>query len=110
MNNEILQRLISDLGIDKLGAEDQKDMVYQISNIVYGSVLGRASTLLSTEQNEALNEMFTQESKPEEVEAFLRERIPSYDDIVAEEFNAYKEFILSQMTKPKEENAQTQPE
>lgn len=108
MQNTAIQQLVHDLGLDKLPENEKNDMIFQISNIVFSSVLGRCSSQMSDEQNQELKSMMDAGKQGEEIEAFLRNAVPAYDQITAEEFTAYKEFVLKTMSGASADNSQDQ--
>ena len=100
--------LIKELGLENLPKEKQEEMLIEIGNVVQQRIIIRISQEMP-EENKAEFEKIMQDKKdqPEEIEKFIKEKVPTIDDIVAEEIGRYKQEIMDLKTgineKPAEE-------
>lgn len=95
MQDELTTLIAKDLGIDGLGAEEQKALISQ-----FGEIALKAATLavvgkLSTEMQVAFAKL-AEAGNADDLKAFLDREVPGHEEIakaaVAEEVRRFKEF------------------
>lgn len=98
MDKYLKANLITALGIDKLPAEKQADLLLKIGDVLYQAVIGRVIEELSEEDREAFDRVLTEKKDDEDaVFNFLQAKLPNLDEIVNEEIAEFKKDSLETM-------------
>lgn len=100
MFKEINENIIKTLGIDVLPVEKQKEAMERLGAIVYQEVMLRVLDIMSEEDKDAFESLIEKNPDPEIMFGFLSEKVPTIDQIVAEEaekLRAESAEIMSQI-------------
>jgi hypothetical protein len=93
--NLIPKETIEEWGLSKLTPEKQEEMVERIGRLLYQAVLVQSLDILSDKEQEELDEVLNKDTTtPDDVIAFLRSKIPTFDALAMEERQKLKEDIL----------------
>lgn len=85
MFEKINKKIKEILGIEKLTQVEQDNMMMKLGDLVYERVLIRCYKLMSEEDEIAFEKLVENNSTPEELLVFLKEKIPNIEDIITEE-------------------------
>ncbi len=81
--------------LSKIPLEKREDAVNRIGRILYQAILVRTLDILSSEEQNELDEIMNKNSTtPKDIFLFLRSKIPTFDELVREERDNLKEEIL----------------
>ncbi len=83
--------LVKELGLENLPEKDQREILLSFSKIVFQAIMLRLLDEMPDETKEELGKLL--EEKPEDDEAlynFLKEKVPNFDRICAEEIAKLK--------------------
>lgn len=95
MNNILSKDIIEDWGLDSLPQDKQTDFVDRVGKMIYQAVLVRALDILSEKEQEEFDVILDKDSStPQEILAFLKSKIPTFDQLVIEERNNLKQDLL----------------
>jgi len=86
-----LASLIKDLGIDTLSEDKQNELIIKMTEVLLKRIFVETMDKLGDQGREEYEKMSEGEVEPEQVEAFFKERISNYDEMVQgviEEFRA----------------------
>lgn len=88
--------LIKELGLEDLPEEQQEKMLMDMGEIIQQRIILRVAEGLSDEDKENFVKILEEKKEqPEEIEKFIREKVPEIDDIIMEEVGRYKQEITS---------------
>lgn len=83
--------LVSELGIDKLPEEQQKDLLAQISEVLQQRIVLRLVEEMPEEKKEDFGKVLQEgEKNPDKIEKFLNENLPNLEELVLDEIGKYK--------------------
>lgn len=87
--------IAKEFGFDDLNDERQQELIERMTESVIKRVLVDAYTKLSESDRKTFEEMIEniEESDPNNIEEFLREKLTDYDEIIAEAVSSLKENI-----------------
>lgn len=95
MNNILSKDIIEDWGLGSLPPDKQADVVDRMGKMIYQAVLVRALDILSKKEQEEFDVILDKDSStPQEVLAFLKSKIPTFDQLVIEERNSLKQDLM----------------
>lgn len=95
MNNILSKDIIEDWGLGSLPPDKQADVVDRMGKMIYQAVLVRALDILSEKEQEEFDVILDKDSStPQEVLAFLKSKIPTFDQLVIEERNSLKQDLM----------------
>ncbi len=80
--NEIQKKLMADLNLSNLPEEKQIELINKMTEAVLGRILVETLDKLNDQDKEKYQGMIDNESSPEEMEEFLKGRIPGYEEMV----------------------------
>ncbi len=81
--------------LSKIPLEKREEAVNRIGRILYQAILVRTLDILSSEEQNELDEIMNKNSTtPKDIFLFLRSKIPTFDELVREERDNLKEEIL----------------
>lgn len=86
-----LEKLIKDLGIDTLSQDKQNELIIKMTEVLLKRIFLETMEKLGEQGREEYEKMTEGEIIPEQAEAFFKEKISNYDEMVQgviEEFKA----------------------
>lgn len=87
--------LIEELGLENLSQEQQENILSDMGEIIQQRVMLRIIEELGDgNKDEFVKLLEEKKDRPEEIEGFIRAKIPEADDIMMEEIGAYKKEII----------------
>lgn len=89
---ELNDDLLEELGFSSFSDEDKEAILLKIMEGLEMKMGMRVADLLTTEQLEEFNAL-TQAGEDEKARAFIKEAVPSYEDMAREELKAYIDAI-----------------
>jgi len=89
--NEIQKNIIDELGLSGLPEEKKKELSEKMTEVVLKRIFIETMYRLSEEDQAGYEKMIDENAGPEEVEKFLREKIPNYDDMIKKILEDFKE-------------------
>lgn len=95
--NPLLQKIGEEFGLSTLPQEKQEELLTRIGGIIYKSVLIRALDRMSESEQNEFETLLDQDKNPEELFAFLQEKVPTIETIIKEESDAFKNEMTSVM-------------
>jgi hypothetical protein len=79
---EALSKLIKDLGIDTLSQDKQNELIIKMTEVLLKRIFLETMEKLGEKGREEYEKMSEGEVQPEQVEAFFKEKIHNYDEMV----------------------------
>ncbi len=95
--NPLLQKIGEEFGLSTLPPEKQEELLTRIGGIIYKSVLMRALDHMSESEQNEFETLLDQDKNPEELFAFLQEKVPTIETIIKEESDAFKNEMTNVM-------------
>jgi hypothetical protein len=77
-----LEKLIKDLGIDTLSKEKQDDLIIKMTEVLLKRIFLETMDKLGEKGREEYDKITQDGMEPAQVEAFFKERISNYDEMV----------------------------
>ena len=94
--------LIEELGLENLSQEQQEKVLSDMGEIIQQRVMLRIIEQLSDrDKDEFVKRLEEKKDRTEEIENFIRAKVPEVDDIMMEEISAYKKEITELVDKLK---------
>ncbi len=91
-NTDLLnQNIIGLLGLESLPDEEKQAMLEKMTALIQKRLMLRVMDALSEEDAQKMAEM---EKNPQEILAFIAEKMPNFEDVVKEEVVKLKEEML----------------
>jgi len=78
----VLAKLIKDLGIDTLSRDKQNELIIKMTEVLLKRIFLETMEKLGEQGREEYEKIIQGEVNSEKVEAFLKEKIKNYDDMV----------------------------
>lgn len=94
MNNQN-QNLIEVLEKAGLGQDEKKKLIQAINSMASDRILLAITKALDDKSAKELEEKFNQNTAPEEIISFIKEKLPNLKDIITEELTKVKLKILA---------------
>ncbi len=94
MKTIVDNNLILSLGLDKLTPEEQEQILVDIGDVIYDSIISRALRELSEKDKIELDHLLADRPDFDRLGSFLHDRVPHIDRIAAEEINNFKKLAL----------------
>jgi hypothetical protein len=95
MNDILSKDLIREWGLESLPKDKQLEMTDRIGRMIYQAILVRALDILSEKEQTEFDLLLDEDtSTPQSVLAFLQSKIPTFEQLVAEERNNLKKDLL----------------
>jgi galactose-1-phosphate uridylyltransferase len=91
---QIEQGLIEEMGLGDLPAEKQQELTNKMLEVLLKRIYVEASQKLSKEDGDSFAQMIDQGSKPEEMEKFLMEKVPDFENMLQEILVDFKKEML----------------
>ncbi len=99
--NPIKENIIEILGLDKLSQTEREDILLSIGSIIYQEVLMRVMETMSDKNKDEFEKLLDENSKPEEIFEFFRNKAPDFEKIIKEEtekFESNTSSLLNEIT------------
>lgn len=89
-----LTQLIKDLGIDTLDQDKQNELIIKMTEVLLKRIFLETMDSLGEEGREEYENMSQGSVEPEQMEAFFKERISNYDEMVAKIISEFKDEMM----------------
>lgn len=89
-----LAQLIKDLGIDSLSKDKQNELIIKMTEVLLKRIFLETMESLGEEGREEYKKLTADEVEPEKVEAFFKEKIKNYDDMVQVIIDEFKHEMM----------------
>jgi len=89
--NPVPQSIIDELGLNDLPQEKQEQLLIKMTEVVLQRIFVETMDKLAPADQEEYEKMIDREATPEEMEAFLREKIAGYEEMVKKIVDDFKE-------------------
>lgn len=86
--------LIEEMGLGDLPEEKQQALTEKMFEVLLKNIFVEAGEKLSEEDKNIFGEMISKEASPEEIEKFLKEKIPDYEEMVKNIILNFREEML----------------
>jgi len=94
MDDILSKDIIKEWGLEALPKDKQTNMVDRIGRMIYQAILVKALDILSEEEQNEFDTLLNENTTtPQDVLAFLKSKIPTFDQLVLEERNSIKEEL-----------------
>jgi hypothetical protein len=90
-----LAQLIEDLGIDTLSQDRQNELIIKMTEVLLKRIFLETMEKLGEKGREEYEKMSQGEIHPEQIEAFFKERIKGYDEMVQNIIEEFKGEMMS---------------
>ena len=90
----VLAQLIKDLGIDTLSQEKQNELVIKMTEVLLKRIFLETMEKLGEQGREEYEKLTEGEVEPEKVEAFFKEKITGYDEMVGKVIEEFREEMM----------------
>ncbi|MDE2399479.1 MAG: hypothetical protein KGL67_00480 [Patescibacteria group bacterium] len=98
--NPIQKNITSALDLNKLPLQEQQEIIMRVGAIIYQNVLMRVLETMSESEQDEFEKLLDSNAKPEEVFAFLKNKVENFEEIIDEEafkFKTKSDNIMSQI-------------
>lgn len=92
--SDALQQLIKDLGIDTLSQDKQNELIIKMTEVLLKRIFLETMEKLGEQGRQEYEKMTEGEVIPEQVEAFFKEKIHNYDEMVQNVITEFKEEMM----------------
>jgi len=82
--------LLAEIGVDTLPMEEQIGVIQEMGDAIMAGILVRAVPLLDDASQKELETLLESMEQPEELETFLNKKIPTFQQILAEEVATFR--------------------
>lgn len=86
-NKEAQEKVLKTLGIENAPQEKQEEILTKIGEVALKETLLATLERLDEDQKKTYDELLEKNANPDEVEAFLKEAIPDYEEMVQSVIN-----------------------
>jgi hypothetical protein len=93
--SQALAELIKELGIDTLSKEKQNELIIKMTEVLLKRIFLETMDNLGEKGREEYEEMTKGEVEPQQMEAFFKERIKNYDEMVEGIIVEFKKEMMS---------------
>lgn len=95
MQNKALQQLIEDLGIGNLPQDKQNELIIKMTEVLLKRIFLETMERLGENGREEYERMTEGEMIPDQVEAFFKEKIHDYEEMVEKIVVEFKEEMMA---------------
>jgi len=92
--SDAMAQLVKDLGIDTLSEEKQNELIIKMTEVLLKRIFLETMEKLGEKGREEYEKMSEGDVQPEQVEAFFRERINNYDEMVQQVIDEFKKEMV----------------
>jgi hypothetical protein len=93
--SQALNQLIKDLGIDTLSQDKQNELIIKMTEVLLKRIFLETMEKLGESGREEYEKMSEGEVEPEQVEAFFKEKISNYDEMVQQIIEEFRTEMVS---------------
>lgn len=90
-----LQKLIEDLGINTLDKDKQNELIIKMTEVLLKRIFLETMDSLGEQGREDYEKMSEGTVEPEQMEAFFKERIANYDEMVQKIIEEFREEMVA---------------
>jgi len=90
-----LAQLIKDLGIDTLAPDKQNELIIKMTEVLLKRIFLETMESLNEEGRKEYEKLTAGEIEPEKVEAFFKEKIKNYDEMVQVIIDEFKHEMMT---------------
>jgi hypothetical protein len=87
---KVQQTIIDELGLSELPQEKQEQLLIKMTEVVLNRIFNETMERLTDQDQAAYEQMLDKNATAEEMEAFLREKITDYDQMVIKIIDDFK--------------------
>ncbi|MDE2030665.1 MAG: hypothetical protein KGI58_00160 [Patescibacteria group bacterium] len=98
MLDNIDNKIIEILGINKLSENERKEVVEKLGALIYQGVMLRALDIMDEEDRDTFEKLISENSDPEVIFTFVAEKIPDINEIISEETEKLKDYVTDIMS------------
>ncbi len=95
LQQQALSQLVKDLGIDNLPQDKQNELINKMTEVLLKRIFLETMEKLGEQGREEYEKMSEGEIEPEQVEAFFKEKINDYNQMVESIVEEFKNEMLS---------------
>jgi hypothetical protein len=95
---QALSQLIKDMGIDTLSEDKQNDLIIKMTEVLLKRIFLETMEKLGEQGREEYEKMSEGEVEPEKVEAFFKEKIGNYDEMVQQIVEEFRGEMMAANT------------
>jgi hypothetical protein len=92
--DQILQKLMEDLGLGDLPQDKQEELVIKMTEVVLKRMFVETMDRLDPQDQDVYGDMLDKGSTPEEIEQFLRSKIDNYDQLLEKIVSDFKKEMI----------------
>lgn len=92
---EELDKLIKDLGLDSLSQDKQDDLIIKMTEVLLKRIFVETMDSLGEKGREEYEELTKGEVTPEQIDAFFKEKIKNYDQMVQGIVEEFKKEMMA---------------
>jgi hypothetical protein len=89
-----MAQLVKELGIDSLSKEKQEELVINMTEVLLKRIFFETMEKLGENGREEYSKMTEGEVEPEKIDAFFKERISNYDEMVQQVVDEFKSEMM----------------
>lgn len=78
-DDKIIQKLMDEIGLSNLPEDKKEELTAKMGEVILKRMFAATMERLNTEDRGAYGEMLDKGAAPQEIEKFLREKIPDYE-------------------------------
>jgi hypothetical protein len=94
MKHLIDNNLIHTLGLDKLSIEEQEQILVDIGDVIYSSIISRAIQVMSNKDKVEFDHLLSDKPDFDKLGEFIYEHVPNIDRIAEEEISNFKKIAI----------------
>lgn len=94
MKQIIDNNLIHSLGLDKLSLDEQEQILVDIGDVIYSSIISRAILAMSNKDKVEFDHLLADKPDFDKLGEFIYEHVPNIDKIAEEEISNFKKVAF----------------
>lgn len=88
--NPIQKNIISALELENLPPEERQEIILRVGALIYQNVLMRVMEIMTEKDQDEFEKLLDKNANPEDIFAFLKERVKDFEKIIDEEAVKFK--------------------
>lgn len=93
--NQIQKTIMDELGLNDLPEDKKQELMIKMTEVILKRMFLETMEKLKEEDREKYGQMIESQANPEDVEAFLREKIEGYDSLLEKVISDFKNEMTS---------------